>query len=94
MAECLRCRHEFVPRKRGHVFCSATCRHRGARREGGPEPPSEEALARLFDENRDPEGRVEPSDWHPSPDWAELDSCDTLDQRRGWYVSLVEGGRL
>ena len=81
VAECLRCRKEFEPRKAGHVFCSRECRHRGPRKEGDTVAPSEEELERLFDPKRDPERLVEATDWHPASwdlAWVELDLCDTV----------------
>jgi hypothetical protein len=85
-----------VQRRAGHVFCSAACRHREPRRSGDPEPPSDEVLARLFDDRADDE-RVRRDDWHPaghdSP-WANLDSYDTLGKRRRWFRTLVDGGEL
>ena len=97
MAECLRCRREFEPRKAGHVFCKPACRHGGPRREGEPEPPNEAMLAKLFDRRRVPAGRVEADDWHPagqeSP-WAQFDSRDSIESRRAWHSALVEEGKL
>ena len=77
VAECLRCRREFTPSKRGHVYCGSDCRHRGPRKEDeSTVVPTEEQLARLFDPARDPESRVDADDWHPTswdPFWVELD---------------------
>jgi hypothetical protein len=93
VAKCLRCGVEFTPRKKGHVFHSRECRHKGPRKEGDTVAPSDEELARLFD----PESLVEPDDWHPagqeSP-WVELDLCKTVAARRNWYRRLVEEGVL
>ena len=50
-------------------------------------------VERLFDEGRDPESRVKDSDWHPGGGFAELDACDTLEQRRGWLLALRHRGR-
>jgi hypothetical protein len=97
VAKCLRCQREFEPRKLGHVFCKRECRHKGPRREGDAVPPSEEDLARLFDPERDPEGRVAADDWHPAgkdPPWVELDLCQTIAGRRRWFRRLVEESRL
>jgi hypothetical protein len=97
VAECLRCRTEFEPRKAGHVFCSRECRHRNVRKEGETVPPSEEELERLFDPARDPDGRVDRDDWNPtswSPGWVELDLCKTVADRRRWYRALVREGVL
>jgi hypothetical protein len=97
MAECLRCRREFEPRKAGHVFCKPKCRHAGPRRESETEPPSEAMLGKLFDPKLVPERRVDPDHWHPAGQgslWAQLDSTDSLADRRGWYETLVEEGAL
>ena len=92
IAECLSCGREFVPRKLGHVFCSSFCRHRGERRPEEREQADAVALARLFDDDRDPDEMVEPGEWHPAPDWADLDAGDTVRQRRRWYERLrLEG---
>jgi hypothetical protein len=96
MGRCLRCHREFVPRKIGHVFCKPACRHAGPRRADEPEPPSEEVIARLFDESRDPTERVREDDWHPSPDpaWHALDAGETLQARRRRFQALMDEGRL
>jgi len=31
---------------------------------------------------------VLPSDWHPSPTWADLDSGDSVAAGRTWYLAL------
>jgi hypothetical protein len=97
MIECLRCRKLFEPRKAGHVYHSRECRHKGPRREGETEPPSEGDLARLFDRKRVSAGRVDVEDWHPagreSP-WSRLDSKDSIESRRAWHSTLVEEGKL
>jgi hypothetical protein len=81
-----------VPRKRGHVYHSAECRHGGPRKPGGPVPPNEEMLARLNGRGRSEE-RVDREDWHPagpgSP-WIELDLCQTVATRLRWHQALVE----
>jgi hypothetical protein len=53
-------------------------------------------IRRLFDEYRDPEARVEPTDWHPTPDtpFALLDTHDTVAKRRRWYLELLDRGML
>ena len=97
MAKCLRCGVEFTPRKKGHVFHSRECRHKGPRKKGETVPPSEKELARLFDPQRDPEGLVEPDEWHPiswGPGWVELDLHQTVATRRRWFQALVEEGTL
>jgi hypothetical protein len=95
VARCLRCNREFTPRKAGHVFCKPRCRHAGVRRPDEPEPPSEEVVAQLFDESRDPEERVKADDWHPiGGTWAELDAFDMVSVRRRWFKALVEEGRI
>jgi hypothetical protein len=94
--ECLRCGMPFEPRKFGHVFCIAVCRHRGERGPDEPAPADLEQVAWLFDESRDPEGRVGGDDWHPNPgtEWVSLDACQTVRVRRHWYAQLLEKGRL
>jgi hypothetical protein len=89
-AECLHCGGEFWPRRRGHVFCSSRCRHRGERRERRG-PIEREQVARLFDPFRDPEERVRDDDWHPTPDsvFHDLDWCQTVETRRRWYLNLI-----
>ena len=96
LAGCLHCGKTFRPRRRGHVFCSSFCRHRGER-------PAKERLAidvdqveRLFDPSREPDERVREDDWHPSPGtgWQELDWCHTVGQRRNWYLTLRKEGTL
>ena len=98
VAECLRCKRKFAPRKAGHVFCSRECRHRGPRKESDDTvAPTEGELARLFDPKRDPESRVEPDDWHPTswdPEWVELDLRHTVSTRRRWFRTLVDEGRM
>jgi hypothetical protein len=97
MIECLRCRKLFVPQKKGHIYHSRECRHKGPRREGETIPPSEADLARLFDRKRAPGGRVDADGWHPAGQGsprAELDSRDSVADRRAWYETLVEEGSL
>jgi hypothetical protein len=93
--ECLHCGAEFVPNKRGHLYCSPLCRHRGPREVHERRPVDEAQVARLFDESRDPDERARPDDWHPGPpEFAELDSFDLLEKRRRWYTSLRDRGLL
>lgn len=52
MASCLRCGREFQPSKRGHIWCSSTCRHLGPRHPEEPPPPPRfdaDAVERLTD---------------------------------------------
>jgi hypothetical protein len=95
-AQCLNCGIEFTPRKAGHVFCSAFCRHRGERRPDQRVPADPDLVAKLFDEGRDPEALVRVDDWHPGgPEWAALDACvDTVRGRRAWYWEMQRQGRL
>jgi hypothetical protein len=46
---------------------------------------------RLWDEDRDPEDRVDALDWHPDPDspFAELDAADTVATRRNSWLALA-----
>jgi hypothetical protein len=46
---------EFTPRKLGHVFCSAFCRHRGESEPHKRHPVDHEQITRLFDDSRDPD---------------------------------------
>jgi hypothetical protein len=97
VAECLRCRRKFAPRKAGHVFCSSECRHRGPRKDGDTVAPSEGELARLFDPGRDPHGSVEPDEWHPSGSsspFVELDLRQTVSTRRRWFRAPVDEGMI
>jgi hypothetical protein len=91
MADCLHCGIEFQPRRKGHVFCSSFCRHRGERSDR-PGPADREQIVRLFDPSRDPDERVREDDWHPTPDspFHELDSWDTVKTRRCWYLNLIK----
>jgi hypothetical protein len=76
------------------VFCSRECRHRGPRQPGDPPPPTDEELARLFDDRTDDE-RVSPNDWFPMGEgWKDLYAHETLGVRRRWFRNLVEGGEL
>lgn len=96
-AECLHCGRIFQPRRRGHVFCSTFCRHRGQR------PPQErgeidtEAVRRLFDSSRDPKERVREDDWfagNPDPEWRALYAHETVGTRRRGYLNLMMLGEL
>ena len=96
-AVCLHCGVAYTPRKAGHVFCSAFCRHRGERLPDQREPVDHEQIRRLFDTERDPDERVRPDDWHATPqvpEFVELDRWDTLRQRRHWHEELRAMGRL
>ena len=89
---CLHCGIAFTPHRRGHVFCSSFCRHRGVRAPEERERTDHEQVARLVDERRDPEARARGDDWHPTPHlpWVELDHSDTVETRRQWYVAILE----
>jgi hypothetical protein len=99
-AECLHCGVTFVPRRAGHVFHSAFCRHRGERAPHERKPVDLEPIVRLFDEARDPGEKVRPDDWHPAAElgtaaeWRALDAGQSVTQRRRWYGTLVLEGRL
>jgi hypothetical protein len=92
--ECLHCGGWFQPSKRGHAYCTPLCRHRGPREPHERRTIDDAQTARLFD--RDPDARVDPTDWHPTPHlkFAELDSFDTVAKRRRWYRELRDVGRL
>jgi hypothetical protein len=77
------------------VFCSRSCRHRGERAPHERHADDPAAVARLFDESRNPQERVRPDDWHPGPGtpFFELDAHDTAGKRRAWYRNLHEAGR-
>ena len=96
MSECLHCGVQFQPRRRGHVFCSPRCRHRGARKPEDRIAVDSEQIAGLFDESRDPDAQVRDDDWHPTPPtpdglrFRELDACQTVGQRRRWYLNLIK----
>ena len=94
IASCLRCHGEFVRRRAGHVFCSTECRHRGPRHPDDPPPPTDDELARLFDDR--PAGeRVAADEWFPIGDgWKDLYASETLGRRHRWFRNLVEGGEL
>jgi hypothetical protein len=91
VAECLSCGAEFRPRRRGHVFCSNYCRHRGEKRPEERIALDSEQVRRLFDPDRDPKARVRDDDWHPTPDspMHDLDAVDTVADRRRWYLWLL-----
>ena len=98
-AACLNCGRKFVPRRAGHVFCSAPCRYQAGRvppDEQAP-APDPEVIARLFDPRRDPEEQVrdDDDDWYPcSPEMQKLDAWDTVGKRRRWFRELQRLGRL
>jgi hypothetical protein len=85
-------REELPPRRRGHVFCSNYCRHRGEKRPEERIALDTDQVRRLFDPDRDPEARVRDDDWHPALDspMRELDAVDTVAVRRRWYLWLLE----
>ena len=57
-------------------------------------PPTDEELARLFDD-RPSDERVAADDWFPMGDgWRDIYAAETLGQRRRWFSNLVEGGDL
>jgi hypothetical protein len=96
-APCLSCGVSFVPRKFGHVFCSSFCRHRGERvPDVDRASANPEQLAHLSDQSRDPDERVRPDDWHPTPpsEFAELDVGDTIATRRRWHGNLLKEGLI
>jgi hypothetical protein len=85
---CLGCDRKFAPRRAGHIFCSARCRHRAGRlppdeRRLSPDP---EAVRRLFDPKRNP-GGVRADDWPVA--------CSPRESRWAfWLADLVPGGDL
>jgi len=95
-AVCLHCGSDFVPRKRGHVFCSVGCRHGGARQPEERAKDDPEQVARLFDPSRDPKERVCRDDRYQDPAHGrfELDLPGTVVQRRRWYLAVRELGLL
>ena len=99
-SECLHCGVQFVPTRAGHLYCTPACRHQGPRSPHDREPVNHEQVARLFDEDRDPDELVRPDDWHPLRDlehgeaWVALDACRTVHHRRGWYLSLLANDML
>jgi hypothetical protein len=96
VANCLRCGVEFAPRRAGHVFHNAACRHAGAREPHERVIVDHEQITRLFDSSRDPDEKVRADDWHPNPDpaWRALDSWDAVRVRRRWYEELVLAGKV
>jgi endogenous inhibitor of DNA gyrase (YacG/DUF329 family) len=83
IANCARCGRPFVRHRRGHLCCSRRCRHRGVL--GRTATVDHEAVARLFDESRDPHEQVRADDWFPGPaEWLELYLVDTVATRRRW----------
>ena len=95
-AECLHCGIAFEPTRAGHLYCTPWCRHHGPRSPQDRRPVNHDQIARLFDEDRDPDERVRDDDWHGNRDdengqaWMELDATDTVGQRREWYRTLVD----
>ena len=95
--ECLHCGRIFQPRRRGHVFCSTFCRHRGQRPVAERGEIDTEAVKRLFDPSRDPEERVREDDWFAGPpdaEWRSLYAHETVESRRRWYLALMMSGEL
>ena len=93
IASCARCGRPFVRHRRGHLYCSRRCRHRGVL--GRTVTVDHEAVARLFDESRDPNERVRADDWHPGPaEWVEIHLVDSVAARRRWYQALEDDGEL
>jgi hypothetical protein len=91
-ANCLRCGRRFVRHRRGHIFCSRRCRHRGAQRTATIDV---EAVERLFDPDRDPAERVREDDWFPESldsGWRDLYAVDSVEARRRWYEALEDLG--
>jgi hypothetical protein len=94
--DCAHCGTPFKPTRRGHIYCTPDCRHAGPARFGQQEAAAaREAVARLFDEGRDPQGLVEPGDWYPHIGTRDGDAfgrlenpADTVGGRRGWYLRL------
>jgi hypothetical protein len=99
-ANCLSCGREFRAAQARSRLCSSFCRHRhrGEGNHGRPRRPAvdPEQIERLFDSARDPQERVRPDDWHPSPDsgFSDLDGWDTVAKRRRWYLTLIKEGLL
>jgi hypothetical protein len=96
-AECLHCGRIFQPRRRGHVFCSTFCRHRGQRPLEERGEIDTEAVRKLFDPSRDPSERVREDDWFPGPsdaEWRALYAHETVAVRRRGYWNLMMDGRL
>ena len=96
-ATCLHCGRIFQPRRRGHVFCSTFCRHRGQRPVEERGEIDTEAVRRLFDPSRDPEERVREDDWFPGPsdaEWRSLYAHETVGVRRRGYMNLMMSGEL
>jgi hypothetical protein len=88
VAECLSCGREFVPHRRGHLFCSPACRYRGEDIERVPIDRA--AIERLFAADRDPEELVRDDDWYPgAPEFRELYAVETVATRRRWYRNLA-----
>jgi endogenous inhibitor of DNA gyrase (YacG/DUF329 family) len=91
IANCARCGRPFVRHRRGHLYCSRRCRHRGVL--GRTAIVDHEAVARLFDESRDPHEQVRADDWHPGPpEWVEIHLVETVAARRRWFKALEDDG--
>jgi hypothetical protein len=93
MARCARCGMAFVKRRSGHRFCSPEHRKLGEWQPGDDPLPDPDAVARLFDPGRDPDGPVLDSDWRPYEyqfegwrNWAELDGVDSVAHMRRLYL--------
>ena len=95
VAFCAQCERPFRPTRKGHLYCSTACRHLGPR-QPFQAPADLEAVARLFDESRDPGAHVRPDDWFPAgdPGAVELYLCDRVADRRRWYLELARSGRV
>jgi hypothetical protein len=72
------------------VFCRNLCRYRYRGESSKLQLADPEQIARLFDESRDPNERVREDDWFPTLGWADLFLADTVEQRRRWYLALLE----
>jgi hypothetical protein len=95
IAACARCGRAFVRHRRGHIYCSRRCRHRGVL--GRTATIDHEAVERLFDPDRDPRERVRPDDWFPEhldSGARDLYAVDSVATRRRWYQALEDDGEL
>jgi hypothetical protein len=95
IASCARCGRAFVRHRRGHLYCSRRCRHRGVL--GRTATIDHEAVERLFDPDRDPAERVREDDWYPESldsGWRDLYAVDTVATRRRWFKTLEDEGLL
>jgi hypothetical protein len=59
------------------------------------DPALTESEQRLWAEDRDESERVSDADWHPDPgtEWVALESCQTVGQRRRWWLNLSRARR-